>query len=146
MSIYNVSVHCNSDLSGTSIEALPSNGLDSLEILRIQNTHTLKTIPSVYNFKVKIQQFYHNFDLSNINFSFATESTCSVVNSLISLLCISISIQTWSTASCIAIGIFVGITKELHEWQKFTNGNRSHNGQPKCRRLCTSRLESDYTN
>lgn len=40
------------DLSGTSIESLPSTGLDKLEELRIQNTQSLKHIPSVYNFKV----------------------------------------------------------------------------------------------
>lgn len=40
------------DLSGTSIESLPSVGLDKLEELRIQNTPSLKQIPSVYNFKV----------------------------------------------------------------------------------------------
>ncbi|XP_037044628.1 thyrotropin receptor isoform X2 [Bradysia coprophila] len=50
------------DLSGTSIEALPSNGLNSLEILRIQNTHTLKTIPSVYNFKnLRVAWLTHSF-------------------------------------------------------------------------------------
>lgn len=42
------------DLSKTSIEDLPTEGLQNLEILRIENTHTLKTIPSVYNFKVRI--------------------------------------------------------------------------------------------
>ena len=41
-----------SDLSSTAIESLPSRGLDSLAELRIQNTHSLKQIPSVYNFKV----------------------------------------------------------------------------------------------
>uniref|UniRef100_A0AAG5CPZ5 G-protein coupled receptors family 1 profile domain-containing protein n=1 Tax=Anopheles atroparvus TaxID=41427 RepID=A0AAG5CPZ5_ANOAO len=39
------------DLSGTAIEELPTKGLAELEVLRIQNTHSLKTIPSVYNFK-----------------------------------------------------------------------------------------------
>ncbi|XP_055543900.1 follicle-stimulating hormone receptor isoform X2 [Wyeomyia smithii] len=39
------------DLSSTAIEAMPSDGLNDLETLRIQNTHSLKTIPSVYNFK-----------------------------------------------------------------------------------------------
>lgn len=41
------------DLSSTSIEQLPTEGLHDLEILRIQNTHSLRTIPSVYNFKVR---------------------------------------------------------------------------------------------
>lgn len=31
---------------------MPHIGLEKLEILRIQNTHTLKTIPSVYAFQV----------------------------------------------------------------------------------------------
>ncbi|XP_031619803.1 lutropin-choriogonadotropic hormone receptor-like isoform X2 [Contarinia nasturtii] len=39
------------DLSDTSIEAMPHYGLEKLEVLRIQNTHTLKTIPSVYAFQ-----------------------------------------------------------------------------------------------
>ncbi|XP_055681323.1 lutropin-choriogonadotropic hormone receptor isoform X2 [Lutzomyia longipalpis] len=39
------------DLSSTSLEAIPTDGLGGLEILRIQNTHSLKVIPSVYNFK-----------------------------------------------------------------------------------------------
>ncbi|GAB0093315.1 lutropin-choriogonadotropic hormone receptor [Sergentomyia squamirostris] len=39
------------DLSSTSLEAIPTNGLGGLEILRIQNTHSLKVIPSVYKFK-----------------------------------------------------------------------------------------------
>lgn len=42
----------NRDFSNTSIEAMPHIGLEKLEILRIQNTHTLKTIPSVYAFQV----------------------------------------------------------------------------------------------
>lgn len=31
--------------------AIPVEGLDKLEILRIQNTQSLKVIPSVFNFK-----------------------------------------------------------------------------------------------
>lgn len=42
----------NRDFSNTSIESMPHIGLEKLEILRIQNTHTLKTIPSVYAFQV----------------------------------------------------------------------------------------------
>ncbi|XP_053698826.1 lutropin-choriogonadotropic hormone receptor [Sabethes cyaneus] len=50
------------DLSSTAIEAMPSDGLNDLETLRIQNTHSLKTIPSVYNFK-NLQTAYltHSF-------------------------------------------------------------------------------------
>ncbi|XP_058466993.1 thyrotropin receptor isoform X2 [Malaya genurostris] len=50
------------DLSSTAIEDMPSDGLNDLEILRIQNTHSLKTIPSVYNFK-NLQTAYltHSF-------------------------------------------------------------------------------------
>uniref|UniRef100_A0A1I8P9Q7 G-protein coupled receptors family 1 profile domain-containing protein n=1 Tax=Stomoxys calcitrans TaxID=35570 RepID=A0A1I8P9Q7_STOCA len=39
------------DLSSTSLVRLPSAGLQDIEVLRIENTHTLKTIPSIYNFK-----------------------------------------------------------------------------------------------
>ncbi|XP_059609436.1 lutropin-choriogonadotropic hormone receptor [Phlebotomus argentipes] len=39
------------DLSSTSLEVIPTDGLGGLEILRIQNTHSLKVIPSVYKFK-----------------------------------------------------------------------------------------------
>ncbi|CAG9811298.1 unnamed protein product [Chironomus riparius] len=39
------------DLSSSSIESLSTKGLEKLEILRIQNTPSLKEIPSVYNFK-----------------------------------------------------------------------------------------------
>lgn len=39
------------DLSNTAIEKLPTNGLQELEILVIQNTHSLKQIPSLYFFK-----------------------------------------------------------------------------------------------
>ncbi|XP_037924524.1 thyrotropin receptor isoform X2 [Hermetia illucens] len=39
------------DLSSTSLLAIPWEGLQSLEILRIQRTHSLKTIPSIYEFK-----------------------------------------------------------------------------------------------
>lgn len=38
-------------MSSTSLEAIPTDGLGGLEILRIQNTHSLKVIPSVYKFK-----------------------------------------------------------------------------------------------
>jgi len=31
---------------------MPSVGLQNIEALYIQNTHTLKTIPSIYNFRV----------------------------------------------------------------------------------------------
>ncbi|XP_021692996.1 follicle-stimulating hormone receptor [Aedes aegypti] len=50
------------DLSGTALEAMPTEGLSELEVLRIQNTHSLKTIPSVYNFK-NLQTAYltHSF-------------------------------------------------------------------------------------
>lgn len=41
-----------SDLSSTSLVQLPSTGLETVEVLHILNTHTLKTIPSIYNFQV----------------------------------------------------------------------------------------------
>ncbi|XP_036342565.1 lutropin-choriogonadotropic hormone receptor-like [Rhagoletis pomonella] len=39
------------DLSSTSLERLPPVGLQDIEELRIESVHTLKTIPSIYNFK-----------------------------------------------------------------------------------------------
>ncbi|KAH8310852.1 hypothetical protein KR044_003241, partial [Drosophila immigrans] len=39
------------DLSSTSLVSLPSAGLQTVEVLYITNTHTLKTIPSIYNFQ-----------------------------------------------------------------------------------------------
>jgi hypothetical protein len=49
------------DLSETAITRLPTGGLESLDILRIQDTESLKVIPSVYTFKVSngyIQPMY----------------------------------------------------------------------------------------
>lgn len=106
------------DLSKTSLEALPTEGLENLEILRIENTHTLKTIPSVYNFKVHIENgvvininklsFSLQYAMSKMtyrsssNFFFSmkkyiyffAESQTSMVNTFLSLLCIQISIKT----------------------------------------------------
>ncbi|XP_015047170.2 lutropin-choriogonadotropic hormone receptor [Drosophila yakuba] len=50
------------DLSSTSLVGLPSTGLQNIEALYIQNTHTLKTIPSIYNFR-NLQRAYltHSF-------------------------------------------------------------------------------------
>ncbi|XP_068082589.1 follicle-stimulating hormone receptor isoform X2 [Anabrus simplex] len=39
------------DLSETAIIQLPTSGLETLEVLRIRNTESLTTIPSVYSFK-----------------------------------------------------------------------------------------------
>ncbi|XP_032596381.1 lutropin-choriogonadotropic hormone receptor isoform X2 [Drosophila grimshawi] len=39
------------DLSSTSLVRLPAAGLQTIEVLYIMNTHTLKTIPSIYNFQ-----------------------------------------------------------------------------------------------
>lgn len=33
------------------LRSIPTEGLDKLEVLRIQGTHSLKIIPSVYHFK-----------------------------------------------------------------------------------------------
>ncbi|XP_070490490.1 lutropin-choriogonadotropic hormone receptor-like [Chironomus tepperi] len=50
------------DLSSTSIQSLPSIGLDKLEVLRIQNTQSLKQIPSVYMFKSLVKAWLtHSF-------------------------------------------------------------------------------------
>jgi hypothetical protein len=40
------------DLSETSITHLPTGGLEGLDVLRIEDTQSLKVIPSVYSFKV----------------------------------------------------------------------------------------------
>ncbi|KAH8244034.1 hypothetical protein KR032_012469 [Drosophila birchii] len=50
------------DLSSTSLVGLPSVGLQTIEALYIMNTHTLKTIPSIYNFR-NLQRAYltHSF-------------------------------------------------------------------------------------
>ncbi|XP_022216229.2 follicle-stimulating hormone receptor isoform X2 [Drosophila obscura] len=50
------------DLSSTALVGLPSAGLQTIEALYIQNTHTLKTIPSIYNFR-NLQRAYltHSF-------------------------------------------------------------------------------------
>ncbi|XP_001964371.3 lutropin-choriogonadotropic hormone receptor isoform X1 [Drosophila ananassae] len=50
------------DLSSTSIVEMPSAGLQTIEALYILNTHTLKTIPSIYNFR-NLQRAYltHSF-------------------------------------------------------------------------------------
>jgi hypothetical protein len=46
-----LSLFWNRDLSETSISKLPTLGFDTLETLKLQNTFTLKEIPSVMNFK-----------------------------------------------------------------------------------------------
>lgn len=38
---------------------MPYAGLEKLEILRIQNTQTLKTVPSVYSFEVSHGNLYY---------------------------------------------------------------------------------------
>lgn len=49
-------------MSGTAIEKLPTEGLHELEILKIQNTHSLKQIPSLYFFKnLRIAYLTHSF-------------------------------------------------------------------------------------
>ncbi|XP_050336852.1 follicle-stimulating hormone receptor isoform X2 [Bactrocera neohumeralis] len=45
-----ISIHVL-DLSGTSLVSLPPAGLQDIEELRIEDVQTLKTIPSIYNFK-----------------------------------------------------------------------------------------------
>eukprot|EP00102_Acyrthosiphon_pisum_P009120 XP_003246787.1 PREDICTED: thyrotropin receptor-like [Acyrthosiphon pisum] len=41
------------DLSETSIQSLPTAGLEELENLKIEKTYTMNVFPSIYNFKVK---------------------------------------------------------------------------------------------
>lgn len=42
------------DLSGTAITSLPTEGLREIDVLKVENTESLKVFPSVYNFKVNI--------------------------------------------------------------------------------------------
>lgn len=63
-----------SDLTSTLLEVLPTEGLNGLEILRIQNTHSLRTVPSVYNFKVLARVDFNSKSLHTA-FSFIVEST-----------------------------------------------------------------------
>jgi hypothetical protein len=43
---------CYRDLSETAISRMPTLGLKELEILRLQDTESLKRFPSIYNFEV----------------------------------------------------------------------------------------------
>jgi hypothetical protein len=43
---------CCRDLSETAISRMPTLGLKELEILRLQDTESLKRFPSIYNFEV----------------------------------------------------------------------------------------------
>ncbi|XP_057654513.1 lutropin-choriogonadotropic hormone receptor [Diorhabda carinulata] len=50
------------DLSQTSIEGLPSEGLQELETLKIEDTHTMQTIPSIYDLRnLKTAKLTHSF-------------------------------------------------------------------------------------
>ncbi|XP_044744562.1 lutropin-choriogonadotropic hormone receptor [Coccinella septempunctata] len=50
------------DLSETSIEELPAKGLDGIEILRIENTPSMKVIPSIYDLEnLKVARLTHSF-------------------------------------------------------------------------------------
>lgn len=78
---------------------LPSAGLQDIEVLRIENTHTLKTIPSIYNFKVKKETKKTNCKLQKpIDFSlimnFPLEFTKGLFNTFISLLRFQISLTS----------------------------------------------------
>lgn len=46
------------DLSATAITLLPTEGLHEIEVLKVQNTESLKVFPSVYNFKVRAEVVY----------------------------------------------------------------------------------------
>ncbi|KAK4884472.1 hypothetical protein RN001_000743, partial [Aquatica leii] len=45
------------DISGTSIENLPAVGISEIEVLKVENTPTMKTIPSIYELK-SLQEAY----------------------------------------------------------------------------------------
>ncbi|KAK9887281.1 hypothetical protein WA026_021590 [Henosepilachna vigintioctopunctata] len=50
------------DLSETSIDSLPAVGLDSVEILRIEETSSMRLIPSIYDLKsLKVARLTHAF-------------------------------------------------------------------------------------
>jgi hypothetical protein len=46
---------CCRDLSETAISRMPTQGLKELEILRLQDTESLKRFPSIYNFEVSFE-------------------------------------------------------------------------------------------
>jgi len=50
------------DLSETSIQSLPTAGLEELDILKIEKTYTMNVFPSIYNFKVKYILLIQNYD------------------------------------------------------------------------------------
>lgn len=45
------------DLSGTAIESLPVVGLSEIDVLKIENTPSMKTIPSIYELQVSGEDF-----------------------------------------------------------------------------------------
>ena len=45
-------------MSETAISELPTLGLKDLEVLRLQDTDSLKMFPSIYNFEVNRMQRY----------------------------------------------------------------------------------------
>ncbi|KAJ8963294.1 hypothetical protein NQ318_018762 [Aromia moschata] len=44
------------DLSSTAITFLPTEGLREIDILKVQNTKSLKVFPSVFNFQKQINK------------------------------------------------------------------------------------------
>lgn len=54
-------------MSQTSIENLPTIGLNEIESLRIENTPAMKTIPSIYDLSVNILHKHLFFYFRNVN-------------------------------------------------------------------------------
>lgn len=141
---------------------MPHNGLEKLEVLLIQNTHTLKTIPSVYAFKVSVVPFslrsrrnfrwenvrneqvgcnfcgkfvWFHFYIDNFLFTFffiPQEFTLCLAYTSVPLLCFQISPETWSVPARSAREIFGWIAWKMHE-QWTENGYESKTRRKLCK-------------
>lgn len=58
------------DLSSTAIKILPVDGLAEIEVLKVQDTTSLKVFPSIYNFKVSILLVANIYKKSSKTFTF----------------------------------------------------------------------------
>lgn len=95
------SINCYRDLSETAIEGLPIAGLKELEILKIENTHTMQTIPSIYDLSVGGQSDFIYLLLNNAVFS---ESKRSQADPFVPLLRVQISWTARSRETCAVRG------------------------------------------
>lgn len=75
-------LYCSRDLSATSIASLPAYGIDDIETIIVRNTHSLKTIPSIYDFQVIRRYSIFNFIFSIFFFFWINESFVSLLIAL----------------------------------------------------------------